>query len=125
MVVKVNEISGMPSMSATLNGWKTNVIFTKVSRQIVNGISTTTKTDHQTRATVQPLSPQQISLKSEGQRAWSWWQIHVDSGEVELIPDDRITLENGLELKVMAKRNYSRNGYFEYHAIEDYDRGSS
>jgi len=122
MTVKVNQISGMPDVSGTLEGWKHDITLVKLSRTITDGVSTPTETEHEYSGTVQPLSPQQIKLKDEGQRSWSWWQIHIDiNAPVELIPDDRIVY-NGLKLKVMAKRNYTLNGYIEYHAIEDYAR---
>lgn len=121
MAKKINEITGMPNVSSTLDGWVHPIKLAKIERKIVDGISKPTKVYYDAQGTIQPLSPEQIRLKDEGQRAWSWWQIHVKIGNVELIPDDRIEY-NGLDLKVMAKRNYNLNGYVEYHAIEDYKR---
>lgn len=71
------------------------------------------------KGTIQPLSPKQIALKPEGQRAWAWLQIHC-KGTTLPFTDNDIIQYAGQNYKIMATRDYSLNNYIEYHAVQDY-----
>ena len=119
MALPLNQISGMPKMSSTLSGWQSIIDLYVVTQTIVDGFPVPSRVLHKFRGTIQPLSPEAIKLKSEGQRSWEWLQIHVVAGDLNLSNNDVIEY-NGVEFKVMAKRDYTLNGYVEYHAVKDY-----
>lgn len=119
MPLKLNQINNMPNMSGTLNGWMNTITLVIISQTVVNGIPTNTQTTATYRGVVQPLSPEQVNLKPEGQRSWEWLQIHVQLGGRALKNDDRI-IYNDKKFKVMARKDYTLNGYIEYHIVEDY-----
>lgn len=141
----LNKISGMPQLVNAFNGWASNITLYKRTQVIIDGlvrygampsrwdepneyydtqgvkwdspIPPVTKISF--RGVIQPLSPKQIALKPEGQRAWEWLQIHCLSGSLNLTTNDQI-IYNGQDYKIMATNDYSLNGYIEYHLIRDY-----
>lgn len=117
---KINEISNMPQMGAAFSGWQTSVTITKITQEVVKGLLTSTEVDYTFKGVVQPLNPKSIELKPEGQRAFTWLQIHCFSGNLNLIPNDRI-IYNGVTYKVMDIWDYSLNNFIEYHIIQDYE----
>lgn len=119
MAKKLNQItSGMPQVDEALNGWTSLLSFIKVSQVNVRGEITQTSEILSFNGTVQPLMPEQLETKPEGQRSFEWLQIHAFT-EIDLKVNDRIDWESKT-YKVMFKNNYKLNGYFEYHVIEDY-----
>lgn len=112
--------SGMPNVSAALNGWMKAITIQKRTQSVdTYGDVTYTNVDFTFMGTVQPLSPKQIELKPEGQRAWTWLQIHMQTGNFGLNVNDQIVI-NGVIFKVMALKDYSQSGYIEYHAVYEY-----
>lgn len=119
MVKKLNQQSGMPQMNATFAGWMNKVTLTVITQTIVAGFVTEAKKQVTFQGVIQPLSPKQIALKPEGQRAWKWLQIHCKIGSLVLDTGDKIVF-NGKKYKIMGYLDYSLNNFYEYHAIEDY-----
>jgi hypothetical protein len=112
--------SGMPNVSGALNGWMKSITLQKRTQVIdTYGDVTYTNVDFSFMGTIQPLSPKQIEQKPEGQRAWTWLQIHMQTPGYRLNVNDQIII-NGEIYKVMALRDYSQSGYIEYHAVKDY-----
>lgn len=110
----------MPQMRAAFGGWTTKITMIKRSQSVVNGL--VIETDHPLtfKGTVQPLSPRSLMLKPEGQRSWTWLQVHcLASTALNLKPNDRVVF-NGELFKVMADLDYSLNNYIEYHLVKDY-----
>lgn len=116
----INQLSGMPQMVAAFQGWMSKITIGIITQTVVDNFTQDTQTDITFQGTVQPLSPRQIALKPEGQRAWEWLQIHCFSGNLNLHPNDRI-IYNSEQYKVMADNDYSLNNYIEYHLVRDYD----
>lgn len=69
--------------------------------------------------TIQPFSEKDLSLRPEGQRAWSWYWVQAMRG-VPLNTDDVIEYL-GQQYRVMAKRDLSLNGFQEYQIVTDYE----
>lgn len=67
---------------------------------------------------IQPLDPEQIRLKEEGQWSWSWYWFHTKEN-VKLATNDRVEY-NGSTYKIMAVKDYSDYGHIEYHCIKDW-----
>lgn len=119
MVQKLNQLSGMPKMMAAFTGWQRPITLTKVTQDVVNGLLTPTTQILNFMGTVQPLSPKEIALKPEGQRAWPWLQIHCLNTTLQLTTNDQIVY-NGTTYKIMGVLNYHQSGFLEFHAVEDY-----
>lgn len=75
----LNDISGMPQMRRAFAGWTKQITLTRVAQKVVNGLVIDSTTQFSFKGTIQPLNPKAIMLKPEGQRAWTWLQIHVTS----------------------------------------------
>lgn len=117
---KLNQLSGMPQMGRAFAGWMKKITLQRRVQAIVDdGFQSYVDTDFTFDGVIQPLSPKQIMLKPEGQRAWTWLQVHCFSGNLNLNTNDQI-IYNGDLFKVMAELDYSLNGYIEYHLIKDY-----
>ena len=67
---------------------------------------------------IQPLSPQRIDMKSEGERAWKWWMIHTFNDLSTKVGD--ILEIAGVGYRQMACTDYSAAGYSMFEAVEDY-----
>lgn len=67
---------------------------------------------------IQPLKPEEIKLKDEGQWSWDWYWFHTKP-DVYLRTNDRVVYKN-IEYKIMAVKDYSDYGHIEYHCIKDW-----
>lgn len=111
--------SGMPQMAATLDGWEIPLTLVKITQGISEGELVTTETTINFMGVWQPFSYQQLLLLPEGQRDWSHYWVHTKS-DIGLNTADKIIFQ-GKRYKVLEKKNYSLNGFYEYHIIEDYE----
>lgn len=112
-------ITGMPKMKMAIRGWTRPIILQRIDQSIIKGDTFINKTNISFTGTFQPLKTEEVQLKSEGQRSWDWFDIHSFSGDLNLKNNDRIEIDD-VEYKVMGKKDYSLNGYIEYHIIRDY-----
>lgn len=123
-MTKISNISGMPQMRRAFVGWTTKITL-RVIKQYVNndtGYVQAIEKDHCFAGTIQPLDPEKIKLKPEGQQSWEWLQIHCVTGDFNLTTNDRI-IYCGVKFKVMARYDYSLNNFIEYHLIKDFEDG--
>ena len=112
--------SGLPTMGAALSGWAKNLTIGIVTQVVApDGDSQNTVNNVNFMGMIQPLSIRALTLKPEGQRSWSWLQIHALSGTLNLKTQDLIIIDN-VQYKVMGVFDYSRDGYREYHVVGDY-----
>jgi hypothetical protein len=119
MPAPLNQTSGMPQMRAAFAGWAKPITLNKRVQNVTDGIINYTVTPYTFQGTIQPLSPKTIALKPEGQRAFTWLQIHALAGALNLDVDDQIVY-NSQNYKIMAVLDYSLNNFIEYHAVQDY-----
>lgn len=118
----VSQANSQPIMGAAMAGWENPLQFIKIKDQIVDGVVVPTRTSVFFKGVVQPFSPRKLYLKPEGQRSWTWLQVHaaVSPGQkIALIPNDKIEW-NGDLYKVMNQTDYSQNGYIEYEIVKDF-----
>jgi hypothetical protein len=116
----LNQVSGMPQMSAAFAGWMMPITIGFVTQTVASTGFVTQAVENITfRGTIQPLSPEEIELKPDGQRSWEWLQIHCLQGSLNLKTNDIIVF-NLIKYKVMAVKDYSLNNYIEYHVVKDY-----
>lgn len=113
--------SGMPNMANTLNGWEVPLTLEKITQSIVDGDVQKTTVKINFLGVFQPLRDEELQSKPEGQRSWSWYWIHAKSGTLNLQTQDKIIFE-GNRYKVMSVKDYSLNGFIEYHIIRDYEQ---
>ena len=120
MVAKpLNQLSSMPQLSAAFQGWQKQITLTKRKQVVRNGLVCYDDQLVKFMGIIQPLSPEAISLKPDGQRSFQWLQIHCQGNGLTLTTDDQIVY-NGIQFKVMALLDYSLNGFIEYHCVKDY-----
>lgn len=119
MPLPLNQISGMPQMSAAFAGWKSRLTFEKITQVVENGWVSEIRTPVTVMGVWQPQSPEDIKLKPEGQWSWSWFQLHIEGIDNSFQTNDRL-LFRGVQYKVMEKRDYTLNNYIQLGLIEDF-----
>lgn len=115
----LNQNSGtLPDVSTALKNWMQPMTFGLVTKVVENFQVKETMLNISFQGVWQPFSPKQLLLKPEGQRSWSWFWLHAETG-LNLEPDQVVTYVNK-QYRVMAKNDYNLYGYVEYHLIEDF-----
>ena len=112
--------SGMPQMASTLLGWEVPLTLIRTTQNVVDGDLQTTETLINFKGVWQPLKDELLELKPDGQRSWSWYWIHAQSGSLDLNTADKFLFE-GKRYKVMEKKDYGLNSFVEYQVILDYE----
>jgi hypothetical protein len=115
---KINETSDLPDVSDSVMRYLRPVLIGVVNVQNLNGLPNPVTSWVRTRGCCQPFTAEQLEIKPEGQRSWKWSTLHTLT-DLVLNNNDRIVFD-GVKYKVMAKLDYSRYGYYEYHCIEGY-----
>lgn len=112
--------NGMPNMYNTLTGWEVPLVLEKITQSVIDGDVVKTGKKIEFMGVWQPLKDEQLELKPEGQRSWEWYWVHAKTGNLNLKTQDKIIFQGKL-FKVMTVKDYSLNGYIEYHLIRDYE----
>jgi hypothetical protein len=113
-----NTFPNLPNVGGALNAWFRPMTFTLVTKEIVNYVVVETLTDVNFRGVWQALGSDDLRMLPEGQRNWSWWQVHSDTS-LDLKLDDIIFYQE-IRHRVMKKIDHSGYGFFEYHIMRDY-----
>lgn len=108
----------LPNVSGALLDWFQNMTFTRVTKIVKDFVLQEVQTNVCASGVRQPLSPQEVRMKPEGERTWKWEKIHALPTLV-LNPDDIITFES-TKYRIMSKLDWKEYGYVEYHMVEDY-----
>jgi len=117
--VPLSELNtNLPNMSTTLSGWFQNIIVGLITKTVVNNRTVETSVNYDTRGVVQPFTPEQLEIKSEGERSWKWFMLHCQPSLV-LQTDDIITIRN-VRYRVMGKLGFDAYGYIQYELVDDY-----
>ena len=109
----------LPQIQVAFNGWQSSVVLKKLTSLIVDFEKVTSEQDFNFSGVVQPLMAEELRLKPLDQRSWEWLMIHTRTS-AEIFTNDLIKY-NGKEYKVMFEKNYSLNGYYEYHLVKNYE----
>jgi hypothetical protein len=115
---KISECSDLPDVSDAVMKYLRPVSIGIVTTSNLGGLPNPVPTWFRTQASCQPFTAEQLEIKPEGQRSWKWSTIHTLT-DMKLNNNDQIIFD-GVKYKVMAKLDYSRFGYYEYHCIEGY-----
>ena len=91
----------------------------RIIRKTVSGFLVSEEEDAKggkwVEAVLQPLDPQQLLVKPEGQRQWHWWRMWC----TERLDLDWIVMDvNGIKHRIMSRADWSHNGYYEYELVE-------
>ena len=113
--------STLPRPQLGINMWSQGSQ-AQVVKQVVdeNGNVVNFKKSFNFDGVIQPLSPEEIKVKEEGQWSWEWYWFHTKDS-VDLQTND-IVIYRGKEYKIMARKDYSDYGHIEYHCIKDWQR---
>lgn len=123
--IKINQIaSGMPQVDSAIDGWEISFIVKRIRQVRIDGEIKNRSTFDKISGCLQPLQPKQLMLKPEGQREWKWYQLHVKK-QYASVPNGTIIKINNTEYKVMASKDYTLNGYIEYHLLQDFKQYDS
>ncbi len=111
----------MPQVDDALIDWMQDIILIRISQTVnSNRDVVVTETPIKFQGTIQPLMPKKLIIKPNGNRFWSWLQIHTPFELGKFIDDNDLISYKGQKFKVMLQNDYSLNGYFEYHLVEAY-----
>lgn len=119
-IKSLSNSSFMPNMSNTLTSWLSPLTIVRLTQSIDEGYLVTNEEKIDFQGTWQPLNDRQLELKVEGQRAWTWIWLHAQVGTLELKTADKVIF-NDKRYKVMTVKDYSLNGFIEYHLCRDYE----
>lgn len=64
---------------------------------------------------LQPMKPQRLLLKPEGQRNWRWWELWT---ELDLKINDIVIDPEGVRFRVTARTPWFNAGYYQYELTE-------
>jgi hypothetical protein len=109
----------IPKIQVALNGWESPVTLIKVTQSIVDYETVNVEEEISFQGVVQPLTAEALQLKPLETRSWEWLMIHTRTS-AEIFTNDLIRYD-GKEYKVMFEKNYSLNGYYEYHLVKNYE----
>ena len=109
----------IPKIQVALDCWESPITLVRVTQSIVDFETVNVETETTFQGVVQPLTAEALRLKPLESRSWEWLMIHTRTS-AELNTNDLIRY-NGKTYKVMFEKDYSLNGYFEYHLVKDYE----
>lgn len=120
--IKINQLSAnLPDVSEVMNGWEVSMTANYVTQTLVDGAVVDTEVNKPIKGISQPLKAEEIALKDEGQRSWNWVLVQVrETIYGELYPT-QILIINSIPHKIMAKKDWTLDGYREYHVIRDFE----
>lgn len=120
--IKINQLSAnLPDVSEVMDGWEVNMVANYVTQILVDGMPIDVAETKNIKGIAQPLKPEEIALKEEGQRFWNWVQVHVREAIYGELQPAQILIINSVPHKIMAKKDWTLDGYREYHAIRDFE----
>lgn len=106
-----------PDVSEVLDEWSDQIKFRVLTKSIVDFETVETPSSDVTFfGILEPLSPQLLAIKPEGQREhkfWTLWTIQQLSLDTKIIDSDNKVF------RVMNVRDWNRGGYYEYELMED------
>jgi hypothetical protein len=108
----------VPDVSGAITDYFQEMVFSRISKSVVNFQAIETPTQVTGQGMIQPLRQRDLQLMPEGQRAWSWVRIFTDTS-LEFGVDEVVSYL-GKQYRIMSALDYSLYGFFEYGAIEDW-----
>lgn len=120
--IKINQLSAnLPDVSEVMNGWEVPMVANYVTQTVVDGVVSDTPVTKNIKGIMQPLKPEEILLKDEGQRSFDWYQVHIRESVYGELFTTQILIINNIPYKIKAKKDWTLDGYREYHVIRDFE----
>ena len=120
-MTKLSDIfGGLPNLSIALNGWEIPIEADFITQENIDGKITDVSNKKKIKGVIQPMSPEAVQIKPEGQRAWAWFIIHVNHKYMRLRVEQKLIIKNE-NYKIMEVKNFIPYGFMEYHVIKDYE----
>lgn len=110
--------SGVPQMQGAFTGWMQPLVFNKIIKVIENFEVKETTQNILFSGVWQPMGPEVLRLKPEGERSWSWFTCHSPTN-INLQTDDVIRFRD-VQYRVKQKYDYSLYGYYQWDLVQDY-----
>lgn len=108
----------LPNVSDAMLAWFQPLTFGVIVKTVVNFNVVEDAVDTEFFGVWQPFTPRQLAIRPEGERKWPWFTLHALPSP-SLQPDD-IVIREGVQYRVMSKKNYSQYGFNEYTLTQDY-----
>lgn len=106
----------MPNLAEVLWDWDIAVELKLVKKNIADfEVDETSIVDRIFRGVIQPMPPQKLMIKPEGQRYWKFWELWTAQS---LSVDDIILDPDGKTYRVTSRDDWKRAGYFHYELTE-------
>lgn len=106
----------MPNMAEALWDWDVAVELKLVKKNIADfEVDETSIVDRIFRGILQPMPPQKLLIKPEGQRLWKFWELWTQQFlELDAVIKD----SDGKTYRVVSKDDWKGAGYFHYELTE-------
>lgn len=122
--VPLNEQQGtIPNMGGALLDYMQSMTFTRVVKTTVAFRLVETAEDISFFGVIQPLSERSLSLKPEGQRAWTWFKLIAQAQPNDALLTlnvDEVVTWLGRQTRVMGRKYYGIYSYVEYSLVQDW-----
>lgn len=106
----------MPNVSAVFADWTSRVQM-KVIKKVPLDFELKEETLQvvEFEAVMQPMPPQKVDRKPEGERAWKWWEAW---STLKLQRDTIVQDMDGLQFRVQSVQDWSQAGFYHYDMTE-------
>ena len=106
----------MPNLAEVLWDWDLVIELKLVKKNISDfEVAESAIVDLNFRGIIQPMPPQKLMVKPEGQRYWKYWDLWTQQ---RLNTDDVIQDPDAKLYRVMSKDDWGQSGYFHYELTE-------
>ena len=109
----------LPNMSSVIDQFTQEITLIKLTEVIDKGFVTYTEQEINFIGVVEPVKPENLKVRPEGERGWKYQEIYTTT-EQNLKIAEKIKYA-GTRYKIIEVNNYEAYGYFKYLIIEDYD----
>lgn len=108
--------NGFPNMAEALWGTTNTIDFEIVNKtvsdhEVVEGAANIVTF----QGDIQPIPPQKLTIKPEGQRRWKWYTMRTTQ---EMSVDYIVQDPQGKQYRVMSVTDWHSYGYFEYELVQ-------
>lgn len=108
----------VPYVGGAMLNWFQPMTFGVVTTTVVGFQSVQEVVDVSFIGVIEPLEGRKLLLKPEGQRSWTWYQVH--STPALRLNVDKIIRYLGVQYRVMAVKEYAIYGYMYYEMVQDW-----
>ncbi len=112
------QAGSIPNVGGAMLDWFQPMVFGIVTKEIDGFQVYETKTSISFQGVIQPFTDRQLSIKPEGERAWTWLWLHADPS-LTLDVDSVVTYLNK-QTRIMSRKDYTIYGYVVYQLVQDY-----